>query len=191
MRAGKVFETDSIHDHTGKNGPEFKNNYAAAEQEAGLGFAKLKYIADPVRKEFRAQIWFFEKLQSLLDSTGVKTTNHYLPDYNVEYGTKTKEIAGYQCQNAILKFTNGDPSYEVWFTREIGIENSNWANPYYKISGVLLDYRLKRYGLDLQYTATSVTAATINDSIFTIPAEYKMTPNSEIERMFKGFYTEE
>ncbi|HET6993046.1 MAG TPA: hypothetical protein VFJ43_17060 [Bacteroidia bacterium] len=168
---------------------KFKNNYSSTEEEAGLGFAKMKFIADPVKKEFLTAIFFFEKKQSVLDTNGIRQTNYYLPEYEVEYGDKTKEISGYKCKNAILKFKNGDPSYEVWFTKEIGIENPNWANAYYKIDGVLLDYRLKKYGLDLHFIANTVYPAKIDDSNFTIPAEYEMTANSDLEKMFEGFYT--
>jgi hypothetical protein len=168
---------------------KFKNDYSAAELEAGLGFAKMKFISDPVKKEFRSQVFFFEKKQSTMELPELEKTNYYLPDYDVEYGTKTKEIAGYQCKNATLKFKDGSPSYEVWFTKDIGIKNPNWTNAYYKIDGVLMDYRLKKYGLELHFTATSVSDATIDDAYFTIPADYEPVKNSELEKMFEGFYS--
>lgn len=167
----------------------FKNDYSAAELEAGLGFAKMKFISDPVKKEFRSQVFFFEKKQSTMKLAEVQKTNYYLPDYDVIYGNKTKEIAGYTCKNATIKFKDGTPSYDVWFTRDIGIKNPNWSNAYYKVDGVLMDYRLKKYGLELHFTAISVSEATIDDIYFTIPAEYEPVRNSELENMFEGFYS--
>ncbi len=168
---------------------KFKNDYTAAELEAGLGFAKMKFISDPIKKEFRSQVFFFEKKQSKMDFEELKKTNYYLPDYDVEYGTKTKEIAGYTCKNATIKFKDGSTSYEIWFTKDISIKNPNWGNAYYKIDAVLMDYRLKKYGLELHFTATSVSEAKIDDSYFTIPAEYEPVKNSELEKMFEGFYS--
>lgn len=168
----------------------FKNDYSAAELEAGLGFAKMKFISNPVKKQFLSQVFFFEKKQSVMDMDEIRQTNYYLPDYDVEYGNQTKEIAGYKCKNATLHFKNGSPSYEVWFTKDISIKNPNWANAYYKIDGVLMDYRLKKYGLELHFTATSVSEASIDDSYFTIPAEYEPVKNCELEKMFQGFYSE-
>ncbi len=168
---------------------KFKNDFSAAELEAGLGFAKMKFISDPVKKEFRSQVFFFEKKQSTMNLEELKKTNYYLPDYDVEYGNKKKEIAGYTCKNATIKFKDGTPSYEVWFTKDIGIKNPNWSNAYYKLDGVLMDYRLKKYGLELHFTAISVSEATIDDSYFTIPAEYEPVKNSELEKMFEGFYS--
>lgn len=167
---------------------KFKNDYAAAELEAGMGFAKMKFISDPAKKEFRSQVFFFEKKQSLMQMDEIRATNYYLPDYDVEYGKKTREIAGYKCNNAILHFKNGAPDQEVWFTKDIAVKNPNWSNAYYKIDGFLMDYTLKKYGLELHFTATSVSEATIDDSYFKIPPEYAPVKNVELEKMFSGFY---
>ncbi len=169
---------------------KFKNDLIAAELEAGLGFAKMKFISDPVKKQFRSQVFFFEKKQSVMNYDELKKTNYYLPDYDVEYGQKTKDIAGYSCKNAILKFKDGSPSFEIWFTKDIAIKNPNWANAYYKIDGVLMDYRLKKYGLELHFTATSVSEAKIDDSYFTIPSDFEPVNNADLEKMFEGFYSQ-
>jgi hypothetical protein len=167
---------------------KFKNNYYSAELEAGWGMAKMKFISDPVKKLFRSQVFFLDKKQSVMNMDEIKSTNHYLPDYEVEYGNKTKEIAGYQCKNATIKFKDGSPSTEVWYTKDIAIKDPNWSNAYYKVDGVLMDYTLRKFELELHFTATSVSEASIDDTYFTIPAEYGMVPNSELENMFAGFY---
>jgi len=167
---------------------KFKNDYSAAELEAGFGLARMKFISDPVKKQFLSQVFFFEKKQSVMNMDEIKKTNYYLPDYDVEYGDLTKEIAGYTCKNATIKFKDGSPSYDVWYTKDINIKNPNWSNAYYKIDGVLLDYKLKKYGLELHFTATSVSEASIDQSYFVITKDYDMVRNSELEKMFEGFY---
>lgn len=167
----------------------FKNNFSAAELEAGMGMAKMKFISDPVKQQFRSQVFFFEKKQSTMNSAELKKTNYYLPEYDVVYGKEKKEIAGYTCNKATIKFKDGTPSYDVWFTKDIAIKNPNWSNAYYKIDGVLMDYRLKKYGLELHFSATSVAEAKIDDAYFTIPSEYEPVKNSELEKMFEGFYS--
>jgi hypothetical protein len=167
---------------------KFKNDFSSAELEAGLGFAKMKFISDPTKKEFRSQVFFFEKKQSVMSFDEVKQNNYYLPDYDVEYGSKSKDIAGYTCKNAILKFKDGSPDQEVWFTKEISIKDPNWSNAYYKVDGVLMDYKLKKFGLELHFTATAVKESKIDDSYFKIPAEYSLVKNEDLEKMFAGFY---
>jgi hypothetical protein len=106
----------------------------------------------------------------------------------VSYGKNIKEIAGYECKDATLTFADGSPDLVVWYTKDIGIKNPNWSNAYYKIDGVLMDYTLRKYGLELRFTATSVSEATIDDKYFTIPADYEMVNNADLETMFSGFY---
>src|ERR1051325_11344063 len=64
-----------------------------------VGSKEHQSITDPVQKIFLSQVFFFEKKQSKMDYDEIKKTNYYLPDYDVVYGTQTKEIAGYTCKN--------------------------------------------------------------------------------------------
>ncbi|MBI3512054.1 MAG: hypothetical protein HY064_15460 [Bacteroidetes bacterium] len=182
---GKDFSSMTMPD---KMTVTFKNDYSAAELEAGLGFVRMKFISDPVKKIFLSQVYFLEKKQSVMDMDEIAKTNYYFPDYTVEYGNKTKEIAGCKCVNAVLKFVDGSPSTEVWLTHDISIKNPNWSNAYYKIDGVLMDYTLKKYGLKLHFTASSVTESKIDDNFFTVAPEYTKVKNKEIEKMFSGFF---
>ncbi|GAB4145056.1 MAG: hypothetical protein Fur0041_19770 [Bacteroidia bacterium] len=167
---------------------KFKDNYSAAELEAGMGFARMKFISDPVKKEFVSQVNMLDKFTSKLDMKGVETSNYYFPDYTVDYGKETKEIAGYKCKKATLKFKDGSQPVDVWFTNDINIKNPNWSNAYYKIDGVLMEYTLKKYGLELHFTATTVTEGSVDQSVFTVPAGYKTVDNKELEDMFAGFF---
>jgi hypothetical protein len=167
---------------------KFRDDYTSATAEFGFGLMRLTWIADPVKKEFLTGLFFLQKYQSRMDTAEIRKTRYYLPEYDVQYGDSTRQISGYKCRNAILKFRNGDPSYQVWYTKEIGIKNPNWANAYYKIDGVLMDYRMKLLGLDLQYTAVTVSQANIDAGYFTLPAEYQTIPHSEMERMLESFF---
>ncbi|HEU4716366.1 MAG TPA: hypothetical protein VFU15_00955 [Bacteroidia bacterium] len=167
---------------------KFKDNYSAAELEAGFGFARMKFISDPVKKQFYSQVVFVDKKQSVMDMDEIRKTNYYFPDYDVIYGNGTREIAGYKCKNATLKFKDGSDPIEVWYTKDIAIKDPNWSNAYYKVDGVLMDYRLKKFGLELHFTATSVTDAKIDQSYFCVPPDFGKVRNAELEAMFKGFY---
>lgn len=167
---------------------KFRDNYSAAELEAGMGFARMKFISDPVKKEFVSQVTIIDKMKSTMNMDEIRKTNYYFPDYDVQYGKDTMTIAGYKCKNAVLRFKDGSPDIQVWYTKDIDIKNPNWSNAYYKIDGVLLDYRLKKFGLELHFTATSVLDAKIDPSVFSVPSDFRPVRNAELEKMFKGFY---
>lgn len=167
---------------------KFKDNMWSANLEAGMGAMRMDFISDPNKKEFISLVSFLGKFYSIMKDAELDSTNKYLPDYDVTYPGDKKVIAGYDCEKAVLTFKDGSPSMEVWFTKGIEIENPNWANCYYKVDGVLMDYNLRKFGLELHFTATSVSEATIDASVFEIPSDYKLKPNSELEQMMSGFF---
>jgi hypothetical protein len=167
---------------------KFKDGMWTANLEAGMGAMRMDFISDPNKKEFISLVSFLGKFYSVMDQTQIDTTNYYLPDYDVTYPGDKKNIAGYDCEKAVLNFKDNSPAMEVWFTKEIAITNPNWSNCYYKIDGVLMDYNLRKFGLELHFTASSVSEAQIDPSVFTVPADYKLKPNEDLEKMMSGFF---
>ena len=167
---------------------KFKDGKWIANLEAGMGAMRMDFISDKASGKFTSLVSFLGKFYSVMEHPEIDSVNYYLPDYDVEYPGDKKQIAGYDCEKAVLKFKDNSPSMEVWFTKEIQIEDPNWANCYHKIDGVLMDYNLKKFGLELHFTATSVSEAQIDDSAFEVPSDYKLKPNSELEKMMSGFF---
>jgi hypothetical protein len=167
---------------------KFKDGMWAANLEAGMGAMRMDFICDPTKKEFITLVSFLGKFYSTMKGAELDSTVKYLPEYDVTYPGDKKNIAGYDCEKAVLTFKDGTPSMEVWYTKDIQIENPNWGNCYYKIDGVLMDYNLRKFGLELHFTATSVSEAQIDPSVFEIPEDYKQKPNSELETMMSGFF---
>lgn len=167
---------------------KFKDGMWTAGLEAGMGAMRMDFISDPDNKQFISLVSFLGKFSSVMEMDEIKSTNYYFSDYDVSYPGDKKQIAGYDCEKAVLKFKDGSPSKEVWFTKDIEVKDANWSNAYYKVDGVLMDYNLKKFGLELHFTATSVQEATIDPSVFEIPTDYKLKPNDELEKMMSGFF---
>ncbi|MES2592014.1 MAG: hypothetical protein V4608_09025 [Bacteroidota bacterium] len=164
---------------------KFKNNKSSAGMSAGMGALTMSFIADPEAKTLTQLVWFLGKKYSLIqNSTDIQKENEL---FNIEIipTNQTKVIAGYNCKKAKVHYKGGDPNdYDIYYTTEINIENSNFANPYYKIDGVLMEYRIKKFGLELQFTATSVTKEPVEDTNFEIPPEYKAITAQEMTDLF-------
>lgn len=167
---------------------KFKDGLWTANLEAGMGAMRMDFISDPTKQQFISLVSFLGKFYSVMDKTEIDSTNYYLPDYEVSYPGEKKVIAGYDCEKAVLTFKDNSPSMEVWFTKEIQIKDPNWSNCYYKIDGVLMDYNLRKFGLELHFTATTVSEAQIDPSVFTVPSDYKLKPNADLEKMMSGFF---
>ena len=167
---------------------KFKDGLWCANLEAGMGAMRMDFISDPNKKQFISLISFLGKFYSVMDMKEIESNNYYLPEYEVAYPGDKKKIAGYDCEKAVLNFKDNSPAMEVWFTKDIQVNNPNWSNAYYKIDGVLMDYHLRKFGLELHFTATSVSEAQIDPSVFEIPSEFKSKPNAELENMMSGFF---
>lgn len=167
---------------------KFKNDYTLAELDAGVGAMHIAFLSDPNKRTFTNMVSFLDKKAAVLDSSAIRTRNYYLPDYTVTETKETKKIAGYTCKKAILKFADKSPDMEVWYTNELQVNQPNWSNAFYKIDGVLMDYRLRKFGLELHFTANSVMPAKIDSTVFTIPADYKMISEDELDQSLQGFF---
>jgi hypothetical protein len=167
---------------------KFKDGMWVASLEAGMGAMRMDFISNPDKQQFISLVSFLGKFYSVMDKAEIDSTNYYLPDYDVTYPGDKKLIAGYNCEKAVLTFKDKTPPMEVWFTKEFKITNPNWSNCYYKVDGVLMDYNLRKFGLELHFTATTVSEAQIDSSVFTVPADFKQKPNSDLEKMMSGFF---
>lgn len=167
---------------------KFKDNYSAAQLKA-LGMTS-SFISDPKTNKFYSVVSLVgTKYASVMDQEEIGKVNHYFGEYSVEETGETKKIAGYKCQKAIIRFKDEKrrPA-TVWYTKEIKIEHPNWANAYYKVDGVLMDYELEKFGMALHFTATAVRKEPVPSDEFSIPKDYKRIPNSQLEEIFAAFH---
>ena len=81
-----------------------------------------------------------------------------------------------------------DPTvkFDVWYTDELNIKNPNDQTPYSQIDGMLMQYRLKRFGLEMEFTAKGVEKEKIADTEFELPAYYKVVSRQEMDDFFKS-----
>ena len=81
-----------------------------------------------------------------------------------------------------------DPSvkFDVWYTDELNIKNPNAHTPYSKIDGMLMQYRLKKFGLEMEFTAKGIEKEKIANEEFELPAYYKVISKQEMDEFFKS-----
>lgn len=105
----------------------------------------------------------------------------------LEETTETKVIAGYKCTKVKVTMEE-DPTvvFEAYYTKEMGMEAVNSLSPYVGIKGMLMQYRLKKMGMEMQFTAKSVKKADIADNTFEIPAYFKIVSRTEMQKFFDG-----
>lgn len=165
----------------------FKNNKSCAEMNAGMGLFSTSFISDPETKTLTQLVKLLNKKFSLVQNEQeIKKENEAYPMEIVQCDDK-KIILGYNCKKAHIKLLNEDATeFDVFYTTELDIKNSNFANPFYAIDGVLMEYQMKKFGLEMRFTATSVKNQDVDDAIFELPADYKKISQQEMNDLFLG-----
>lgn len=165
---------------------KFKNNKSCAEMSAGMGLFSTSFISDPEKKTLTQLVKLLNKKLSLvLNAEQIAKENAaYKFDLTPLPGVKT--IAGYKCQSAHVKMHDDfETEFDIFYTNELKIENPNFANPFHMIDGVLMEYQMKKFGLEMKFTAKTVKKEDIDDSTFELPADYKAVSAEEMNTLFE------
>ncbi len=162
----------------------FKNNNTVNDMSGMMGLFSITYISDQSTKQVVQMLTLFNKkyVSDISKDEMKKLNSSYLN--TVEPGANTQEVAGFKCKEAIATLKNGE-TVHVYYTNDINIFDPNWSNPYYQISGVLMDFEMERYGITMHLKAKSVIADKIDDSIFNVSADYKRIPFEELEKILE------
>ena len=170
----------------GKMTVRFKNNLFAAEMST-MGVFTTTFIANPTKKTLIQLVKVFEIKQASIDNE--KAIQAENDNYKLEFEEtkETKEIAGYKCKKVIAKLVD-DPTvkFDVFYTEELNVTAPNFSNPYSKIKGMLMEYRLKKFGLEMTFTAIGVKKEEVPDETFELPAYYKVISKKEMDDFFKS-----
>lgn len=165
----------------------FKNNKSCAEMSAGMGLFSTSFISDPETKTLTQLVKLLNKKFSLIQNEQeIKKENESYP-LEITPTHEKKIIAGYNCEKAHVKLLDDSGTeFDIFYTKELDIKNSNFANPYYAVDGILMEYQMKKFGLEMRFTATSVKNESVDDAIFELPKEYKKISQQEMNDLFLG-----
>jgi len=167
---------------------EFKDNNTYAEMSGGLGMFSAAYSTNPTSKTLVQLVKIMnKKFAHVFDNKGIKDLFSEYPKINIEYVNETKEIAGYKCKKAIITIPDENLKFDVYYTRDIQIKNPNWYMPYREIDGVLMEYQIKKYNIEMKLVAKSVSDVEIKDDVFQVPTDYKKISKQEMDEMFLNF----
>lgn len=166
---------------------KFKNNKSCAEMSAGMGLFSTSFISDPEKKTLTQLVKLLNKKLSLVQTEAdiAKENANYQFDLTPLKGVKT--IAGYKCQSAHVKMHDDfETEFDIFYTNDLKIKNPNFANPFHMIDGVLMEYQMKKFGLEMKFTAKSVKKEDVDDSTFELPADYKPISAEEMNILFES-----
>jgi GLPGLI family protein len=164
---------------------QFKNHNSAAELSAGMGMFSTSFISNAASKTLTQLVKIMNKRYALVSNNKeVDELIQEQPKIQITFTKDTKVIAGYKCKKAIVTLPETKQKFDVFYTKDIDIKNPNWSSPFREIDGVLMEYQIKRYNVEMRFTAKSVTDTKVEDAIFELPGDYKKISKKEMDEMF-------
>ena len=168
---------------------KFKKDKTISEINAGMGLFYMCLITNPENKTLIQQVKVLSEQKGITFSEAdLKKILSQEPKMKIELKNETKEIAGYKCKKASIFFPDEErESFDIFYTKQIQITNPNWYNQFSQIDGVILEYQVKRWGIETRFEAISVEKKQIDEKIFEPSSEYRAVSQEEIDEIFENF----
>lgn len=109
-----------------------------------------------------------------------------MPKYNIVESKETKQIAGYNCTKAYFINKENNEEVIVYFSNEIPYSENSLNAEFRGLKGMPMEYIAKMQGIKMTVTVREIKKEKIQDSIFSVPADYKMVTQEELMKQFSG-----
>lgn len=170
---------------------KFNQHKTCSEISAGMGALKTIVLTDFEKQNIIQTLNLLGKKYKVeFDKADIDSMNNAETAVKMDITDEVKKIAGYDCYKVkcSTKDSNGALiNYEVYYTKSIKAPHVNWFGMYKNIDGMLMEYRVKRYGITMNFKAKTVSPDGADDSAFQLEGEYKDIPAAEMDGYFKMY----
>jgi len=98
--------------------------------------------------------------------------------------SKTSVICGYNCNNVEITFpADRSKIYNVWYTNEIKVKNSNLSTPFSEIDGVLMSFFFFMGKSELRFEAETVYKKDLPDKSFERRPKFKIVSKENMDKI--------
>lgn len=153
---------------------KFKNNNTLNKIESLSGIVSFTHIQNSKENKNITLVRVLNKKYKYSEViNGASLFFEDVPEIKIEPLEETKNIAGLNCTKAKVTIPDGktEPFY-IYFTNDIVIHNPNAHTPYRSLEGVLLEFQVKMYNMNMKLTATKIVETKVESEEFKVPEGY-------------------
>ncbi|MDX2172469.1 MAG: hypothetical protein SFY56_05070 [Bacteroidota bacterium] len=163
---------------------KFKKEKFVVEMST-MGMFNTTIIGDTKAKTVAQTVKFMDIKQACIENEKEVENDNKDYELKIEETKETKKIAGLKCYKLNVTMAK-DPSkkFTAWYTKDLGLEDCNLLNSYSSVKGVLMDYRVKKMGLEMHFVAKSYKNSEVPDNTFEVPASMKIVSKEEMAKFF-------
>jgi len=158
-----------------------------AMEMTSMGMFKTTIIGNTKAKTVTQTVKFLDIKQACIENEKDIIADNLNFPIKIEETDETKEIIGLKSHKIKVTMAN-NPSvtFDAWYTKELGMPECNSLNPYALVKGVLLDYRVKKMGLEMHFMAKSMKKVEVPENSFEVPSNMKLVDKEEMAKVFSN-----
>lgn len=141
---------------------------------------ELKIRSETTIPTFYSEFHFNTVQHTHLENGNLDALYSSLPDYKVTLTDETDTLQGLNIKKALVSHEDIGV-IDVWYTDDFAIKNPNWHTPYKEIPGVLVDYIIYQFGVQMNIKLADWEEKEISDSLLTIVPEGEEIPFKEFQ----------
>ena len=165
----------------------FKDNNVSMSVEGWMGIFKSSFIKRNKNSEMITLLKIMNKkvyCQSAT-STGLLGVDDF-SNMSISFDNLTREILDFKCNHAIASIPEKQMEFDIYYTRDIQIEQPNSNTPFEEIPGVLMQFQMQMDGIPMQLVADKLTKFEVPENVFDIPDEYQKISIDQMDEIFKS-----
>ena len=163
---------------------KFKKEKFVVEMST-MGMFNTTIIGDTKTKTVAQTVKFMDIKQACVENEKEVLADNLDYALKIEETKETKKIAGLKCYKLNVTMVNKPTEkFTAWYTKDLGMEDCNLLNPYSSVKGVLMDYRVKKMGLEMHFVAKKYNNVEVPDNTFEVPASMKIVSKEEMAEWF-------
>lgn len=153
---------------------KFKNNNTINKIEGFSGIVSFTHIQNYKEKKNITLVKVLNKKYKYIEKLNQESLFfEKLPGMQIEYIDSTTEICGFKSKMARISVPDSDVKpFNIFYTNDIIISNVNALTPFKSIDGVLLEFQIKFYDMNMRLTASKIQSADISQDEFKVPKGY-------------------
>lgn len=163
---------------------KFKEDKFSIEMST-MGMFNTAIIGDNKSKTLTQTVKFMDINQACVENEKEILDDNKDYELKIEETKDTKKIAGLKCHKIkVTKVNEPNVTFDAWYTKDLGNEDCNALTPYAQVKGMLLDYRVKKMGLEMHFCAKKINNVAVDESTFEVPKNMKLVSGAEMRKFF-------
>jgi GLPGLI family protein len=163
----------------------FKNDKILFEIMAPVGSSGIMNLVNPDQNIYDTYISLFGTKYYYAGKPGeLHPGFEAMAGMELKKTKKTTVICGYNCNNAEVTFpSDRSKIYNIWYTDEIKVKNSNMSTPFNGVDGVLMSFFFFLGKSEMRFEAETVYKKDIPDKYFERRPKFKPVSRDNMDKI--------